>query len=133
MQCSKKTASTVLLLGGIVLAVSNLWFTAVRSTIPLSIDDRIVSKQKRLEKLPGVDDVYLLTLTQGRTIQVDERVYDFVTESSNVRKVAWAAQLHSGEQNLELEWSRDFRRMMVIMPAVLVTLVGLSAATMRRG
>ena len=133
MQCSKKTASTVLLLGGIVLAVSNLWFTAVRSTIPLSIDDRIVSKQKRLEKLPGVDDVYLLTLTQGRTIQVDERVYDFVTESSNVRKVAWAAQLHSGEQNLELEWSRDFRRMMVIMPAVLVTLVGLYAATMRRG
>ena len=121
------------MLGGIVLAVSNLWFTAVRSTIPLSIDDRIVSKQKRLEKLPGVDDVYLLTLTQGRTIQVDERVYDFVTESSNVRKVAWAAQLHSGEQNLELEWSRDFRRMMVIMPAVLVTLVGLSAATMRRG
>ncbi|HEY2249928.1 MAG TPA: hypothetical protein VGH74_02665 [Planctomycetaceae bacterium] len=115
-----------------MLAVSNVWFTAARSTIPLSIDDRIISKHKRLEKLPGIDDVYLLKLARGKTIQVDEPVYRFVVENSIVRKDVWATQLHSGNQNLELDWSRDFRMMRLVMPAVVAAFIGLWTAILRR-
>lgn len=126
MRCSKAGAAIALLLAGHALAAANLWFAAVRSTIPIALDAIVLTKERRPEKHRGIDDVYLLRLSGGRVLQVDEHVYDFVSEGAHVRKGAWANQLDAGAGMLDLRWSTDVYGMLWVMPMTVVTFVLLS-------
>jgi hypothetical protein len=117
----------------LLLAIANLWFTAARSLIPLAVDARLVSKERRPEKHAGIDDVYLLTLAGGRTIQVDEAIYEFAAEGDQLRKAAWSNQLQSGTETIRLQFARDFRRMLWVMPATIAAAAVLCVLTMHNG
>lgn len=97
----------------------------MRSTIPIELDARVVTKERRPEKHRGIDDVYLLDLAGGGRLQVDQLVYDFVPEGAALRKRAWSMQLHSGDEVLALQWSFDVRGMLWVMPMIVVTMVAL--------
>lgn len=121
---------------GIALALANLWFAAVRSTIPLALDGQIQSKERRLEKHPGIDDVFLITLN-GRTLQVDQPLYDAVNPGTVVDKWSWSHEVAMSGAGIRLSWSPDARGMAWAMPftmAILAVLVGLAwQAKERRG
>ena len=122
----------LLFLLGTVLAVANFWFAAARSTIPLHLDDQIVGRQQRREKHPGKDDVYLLDLRHQGVIQVDKDVFEAVSNGATIRKARWSRQLEHDERSTDLEWSEDFRGMLLTMPgALLVMLVTIAFATRR--
>jgi hypothetical protein len=49
----------VLVLIGASFAAGNLWIAAARSTIPFELRERVVQKQRLVEKTPGVDELRL--------------------------------------------------------------------------
>jgi hypothetical protein len=104
----------------VFLAAGNLWFAAVRSTIPLRLNGRATHKQRLTEKTVGVDDVHLITLDDGTRIQVDGPVYEAVVLNHVVRKDAWSRKLEVDGTNINVDWSRDFSGMLWAMPSVLV-------------
>ena len=76
---SRKVIPTLVIFAlGVLLAGANTWFTAARSTIPLALDTKVLSKEVRLEKHEGHDDVCLLELESIGWIQVDRAIYDAV-------------------------------------------------------
>lgn len=99
----------------------------------MAVDARLVSKERRPEKHAGIDDVYLLNLAGGRTIQVDETIYEFAAEGDELSKAAWSNQLQSGTETIRLQFSRDFRRMLWVMPATIIAVAVLCVLTMRVG
>ncbi|MCI0629533.1 MAG: hypothetical protein L0Y44_02635 [Phycisphaerales bacterium] len=115
----------VLLALGAFLAAANLYETAARSTIPLELDSVIRSKEIRREKHPGRDDVHLLRLETGRVLHVDPPIYAALSLGEPVRKSAWSHSLSHGDQTLPLNWSRDFRRMRVVMPLTIAVFAAL--------
>jgi len=131
LRCSKTAAAALLAICGLLLGAANLWYTAVRSLIPLNVDARVTSKQKLPEKHAGIDDVYLLTLAGGRTVQVDESIYEFAVEGEALKKAGWSNELQCGAETLRLQFSRDFRGMLWVMPAAMIASVLLMAVTIR--
>lgn len=123
---SAKAAIVVVLLLGLALAAGNLWVTAARTTIPLSLNDTVAAKEVRREKLGGVDDVHLLTLVSGRVLHVDGAVYDAVRVGDAVHKSAWSRTLDAAGRAVPLAWSDDAKRMAVAMPAAAVLMAGLA-------
>jgi hypothetical protein len=69
-----------------LLAGANTWFTAARSTIPLALDTKVLSKEIRREKHEGKDDVCLLELEGLGQIQVDREIYDSVAVGETLEK-----------------------------------------------
>jgi hypothetical protein len=122
----------VLLVLGMAFAVGNLWYTAARSTIPLELNGTIVTKQRRAEKWPGVDDVYLLNLNSGRRVQVDREVFDAVAERQTIRKQPWERTLEADGRTVPLDWSADLRGMLWAMPLTLLVCVAVGVMW-RRG
>jgi hypothetical protein len=110
------------------LAGANLWFAAVRSTIPLKFEWRVVEKRRLAEKHPGFDDVYLLNLGPRGWVQVDEAVYSAVEEGDRIRKQAWSRTLEIENRSIDLEWSRDVAGMLRVMPGVLLVILATFAA-----
>src|SRR4051812_48376435 len=90
-----------------VLAGVNTWFTAARSTIPLALDTKVLSKEIRREKHEGKDDVCLLELEGFGQIQVDRETYDAVAVGEILRKASQSRELRHGDKILQLQWSRD--------------------------
>jgi hypothetical protein len=120
-----------LLIIAVALAAANLWFAAIRSTIPLALDDIVGEREIRIEKHPGVDDVYLLTMKRAGTRQVDKPVYDQVKEGDRLRKRAWETRLMAGQRIVRLVWSADARGLAAVMPAVLIIVAGTTLMTRR--
>ncbi len=127
MRFSDRLAVVVLLAMGALLVVGNLWFTAARSTIPLSIDGRVVACEVRHEKHPGVDDVCLVTLEDGRVLHVDRPLFDSVDEGQVLQKAAWQRSLDCDGNVWPLDWSADARGMWPAMAVACVALAGVSA------
>jgi hypothetical protein len=121
---SKLTSCAFLGFLGLIFVSGNLWFTAARSTIPIAIDGVIHNTEKRLEKKSGVDDVFLLTFDNGRVIQVDRPLFELAEQGSRFRKDAWSVDLSIDSQWVELEWSRDFRFMCIVMPIACLAMLG---------
>jgi hypothetical protein len=120
LRCSKRLAAVGLLVVGVLLALANLWFAAARSTIPLALDARVLTKERRPEKHKGIDDVYLLKLAGGVVLQVDQAIFDSVDERTSLQKTAWSTRLQSGDKRLELHWSADVYGMLWVMPIVAI-------------
>jgi hypothetical protein len=110
-----------------VLAGANTWFTAARSTIPLALDTKVLSKEVRREKHERKDDVCLLELEGLGQIQVDQEVYDAIAVGETLQKERHAHELRHGDKILQLHWSRDHQGMLMAMPiclGILATLLG---------
>ena len=110
----------VLLLLGILFAGGNVWFAAVRSTIPLELEGNVTHKRRLMEKTPGIDDVHLVTIDARRRIQVDGKVFDAIVLDRPISKAAWSRTLETDGLEFSLEWSPDFHAMVWAMPLILV-------------
>lgn len=121
-----------LLILGVSFAGANLWFAAERSTIPLELHGDVTQKQRLIEKTPGVDDVYIVTLDSGQRIQVDGHVFDAVAEGQSVNKTAWSRTIQIEGNAVALSWSRDVRGMMWAMPLTVVICIVLGATAVNR-
>lgn len=124
---------------GLVLAAGNLWYAASRSLIPWALDNRVERTELRWEKHPGLDDVHLIWLDNGRELQVDANISTALTEGVRVQKAAWSRAIQVDGHTVPLEWSADFWGMVKCMPLVLVVmavtgqLLGTSRGVVRRG
>lgn len=125
MQSRKVTPTVLLFALAAVLAGANTWFTAARSTIPLTLDAKVLSKQVRLEKHEGKDDVCLLELEGLGQIQVDQEIYDTVAVGETLQKERYAHELRHGDKAVQLHWSRDHQGMLTAMPMCLGILAAL--------
>lgn len=112
---------------GALLAGVNTRFTAARSTIPLVLDTKVLSKEVHREKHEGKDDVCLLELQGLGQIQVDREIYDSVAVGEALKKVRQSHELQHGDKILPLHWSRDHRGMLAAMPMCLGLLAALLA------
>lgn len=106
----------MLVAAGLAFSVGNIWVTLARSTIPVSLSGTVTDKELREEKHPGVDDVYLVTFSDGRVIQVDRSVFVAARVGAPLEKEAWSRRLRTGEQDVDLDLSTDARRMFILMP-----------------
>lgn len=132
MLSPKSLSSVALIILGMTFAGANIWFAAARSTIPWELHGNIAQKERLIEKTPGVDDVYILTLDSGRRIQVDGPVFDAVAAHQSVRKRAWTRIIEIDGKNIALGWSPDFRGMLAAMPLTVVVCVFLGMMAVKR-
>jgi hypothetical protein len=112
----KSLANLTLVTLGLSFAAANLWYAASRSTIPLELHGEVTRKQQLLEKHPGLDDVCMITLSDGRQIHVDAPVYNAVTEGQSIDKQNWSHEVEIGGEKVGLTWSPDFLGMLWAMP-----------------
>ncbi len=123
----RKVIPIVLLFAlAVLLAGLNTWFTAARSTIPLVLDSKVLSKEVRREKHEGKDDVCLLDLEGLGQMQVDREIYENVAVGETLQKDRHSHELRHDDQVLPLGWSRDHQGMLITMPMCL----GILAATL---
>jgi hypothetical protein len=109
------------------LAAANVWFTAVRSTIPLALDAVVASKETRHEKHPPKDDVCLIRLDDQRQLQVDQPIYGAIRASDHLRKQPWSRRLDTSGRVATLYWSRDSCGMAYAM-SISLAIIAASAA-----
>ena len=127
MRSANRFVAIILVAIGLALCVGNLWFTASRTTIPLSLDLTVVDTEIRHEKHPGFDDVHLIRASNGNVMVVDGVIYHEIAAGERITKERWSRELTIGEQQVNLNWSADARGMMWAMPttaAVLVIVAG---------
>ncbi len=117
---------------GVIFSGANVWFTAARSTIPLSIQGVISQKQLLIEKHPGVDDVYVITLDGNRKLHVDAILYDALLEKQSIAKKAWENSILVDGNVVPLTWSSDARAMIWAMPCTLLICLAVAVSVMRR-
>ena len=116
MRWRSTLTALVLLAIAAVLAAGNVWFAAVRSTIPLQLDSVVAGKEVRHEKHPPKDDVCLLDLGEQGTIHVDQAVFDAVALGDRLAKARWSSVLSVNGRSVEFAWSGDVRGMVRAMP-----------------
>ncbi len=127
MPSARLLSILALILLGMSFAGANLWFAAARSTVPLELHGQLTEKQRLIEKTPGVDDVYIVTLDADRRIQVDGPIFDAMAVNQSVNKWAWTRIIEIDGKNIALSWSPDFRGMLWAMPwtVAICVLVGM--------
>jgi len=121
---------------GVALTAGNLWITLARSTIPFSLNHRIIDREVRYEKHPGQDDVCFLSYDDGRQVHVDEAVFRATQLGDHLAKSAWETDLQirsvNGSQNqITLQPSADFWGMLWVMSAVVLVLTLLAIVAQR--
>lgn len=124
MRFFDRLAVVVLIALGLGLALANLWVTAARSTIPLTLQTRLLNREIRREKHPGQDDVHLWMLDDRRTLHVDAAVYSAVPHvGARLEKHRGDRVLRVGDRAVSLDWSADFRGMARVMPVLMLALL----------
>jgi hypothetical protein len=108
-----------------LLAAGNIWETVSRSLIPYRLDGRVSAIDMVSE--PHSDDgtMWLVTVGTQRRV-VDPHVARLLRVGDTVHKAAWSARLLTPRGAVQLSLSRDAHRMFVVMPAVLLTVVGVA-------
>ena len=102
-----------------LLGAANLVLTLSRSLIPFALDGTVKDIVWRYEKHIGLDDVFLLTVG-GRTIQVDAQVAWALQPGDHVSKPAFARTAQVNGAAVRLTASREFWRMAIAMPLIVV-------------
>lgn len=103
----------------LALCVGNVAVTFMRSGIPYDLEGMVRGVERRLEKKPGRDDVYIVTVGK-RALHLDRDLGARLIPGDLLSKPAWERVLRIGDVTLELAPSRDFRGMVGAMPLVLV-------------
>jgi len=81
----------LLVVVALACVAGNVCVTSKRTLIPDAYDVVLVSKERRTEKHPGLDDVVIWHLGDGRAIQVDPAVDELFRAGHRVRKSAGRA------------------------------------------
>ncbi|MBX3413254.1 MAG: hypothetical protein KF708_11240 [Pirellulales bacterium] len=97
--------------------------TAIRTTIPRRLDAIVVARTSGREKHPGFDDACLLTLDDGRTIQVEPELFHAVAIGDRLHKERWDEELKINDRTLSLHSSADEQGMLRTMPLALVVML----------
>ena len=122
MRSSSRWIAWAIFVIGLLLCAGNLWFTAARTTIPLSLQLTVVDKEIRHEKHPGFDDIHLLRFSDGEVMVVDGAIFEAIAAGDPIMKDRWSRTFHVGNREIPLEWSADVRGMMWVMPAAALRL-----------
>ena len=120
-------ALAVALAAGAVVAAG--W----RSTIPRALDARVVAEDWLLEHRAGVDDVFVLTLDDGRRIHVDEAVATVVAVGDRLEKSRGSRVLSVNGEGELLRWSTDTRRIGIASAVVLALMMAMALFETGRG
>lgn len=123
MRSARSNQVLILFVLGVGLAAANLWYAALRSTIPLELRGEVTKKERGIEKSPGVDDVYLVTLDRTRVLQVDRTVYDSVSVSQSIDKSAWSNKATFNGRTITLAWSADFYGLVWVAVVALLAMI----------
>lgn len=130
---AERLAPFVLALAGIAFAALATWTLVDRSTIPSAIDGTVTAREVRQEKHPGVDDVWLIAVDDGRLRHVDASVAGTLKVGDTLHKSRWDSALFVNGQPRRVQLSRDARAMLWLGPAIAVLSTTLiCAATFRR-
>ncbi|MEM8670890.1 MAG: hypothetical protein AAGG48_25405 [Planctomycetota bacterium] len=132
MRSLKSRSIWLLVLLGVIFGGANLWLTASRSTIPLGLRGKVRQKQRLIEKTPGVDDVFIVTLDSDRRIQVDGSVFDLLVKDQTVIKARWERTMTIEDRGFPLSWSSDFYGMMWSMPLTVTVITWLGLVSLDR-
>lgn len=109
---------------GLFFIVANIWVTANRSLAMRSMEGAVTGMDRRLEKHPGEDDVYLIAWDGGPMVQVDSALFERMQLGSIVEKEAWSMSIRIDGRTEEISLSRDFWGMLALaLPAIIVLLV----------
>ncbi len=109
---------------GCLFAMANVWVTAGRSTIYYSLDGTVTAMDRRLEKHPGLDDVYLISINSRAWIQIDKGLFDQLHIGSQLTKERWSKQIEVEGQSSRLEYSSDLVGMVRALPLICAILIG---------
>lgn len=82
----------------------------------------MIATEVRHEKHPGVDDVHLIQ-TGKDSYHVDASVAERLNRGDRIEKDAWSKTLLVNSEEVELGVSQDLKRMLIVMPLLLVLLV----------
>jgi hypothetical protein len=108
---------------GLFFILANIWVTANRSLAMRSMEGVVTGMDRRLEKHPGEDDVFLLAWDGGPMVQVDSTLFERLHLGAIVGKEAWSMSIRVDGRQQELSLSRDFWGMLALaLPAVIVLL-----------
>ena len=105
---------------GLCLCVANVWYAAARSTIPSSLSGTVTKKRVGIEKHPGMDDAYLITLDSGKEQCIDAELFDQLATGAVLEKRAWEKRMSIDGHIKSLTWSRDFQGLIWCMLVALV-------------
>lgn len=108
----------------VVLCIANLAVTLHRSLIPISLEGVITDVEIRFEKHRGVDDVYLISVNDRR-LHVDASAGAALKVGDHVRKRPLSPVLETPRGKVPLRPSRDFTRMLVVMPLTMLLTLAL--------
>ena len=125
MRFDRSTATWIAWAVGLACLIGNLWYALDRSTIPRSLDDRVVSRDIGREKHPGEDDVHWLVLQNEGTLHVDRPVWEGVKEGDRITKESWSDHLIvNGDRVVRLGPSEDAWGMVWVGLGGVLILVG---------
>lgn len=122
----------MLALVALACVAGNLVTTARRTLVPEAVGARLVAKERRTEKHPGLDDVVLWHLDDGRTVQVTDVVDELAPRGARLEKAAWARTLHVDGEARALPWSDDVVGMARAAGPSLLAVLLLTGALLRR-
>jgi hypothetical protein len=128
---SPSRAAAVLLTIGVAFALLAVGATISRSLIPHRIDATVADIEVRREKHPGIDDVWLVHLDDGRRIHADAEIARQLSDGAQLTKAPGQTQMTVDGTTLPLAPSHDALGMLWVMPLTLITAIAAAAASLR--
>jgi hypothetical protein len=124
-----RLARLVLVVVAFGFAATAIGATVSRSLIPRALDATVDAVEVRVEKHPGIDDVWLVYL-DGDAVHVDAATARQLDAGMAVHKTAWATTLTADGASIPLALSAEARAMLWVMP--LTVLAAVVATRLRR-
>ena len=119
-----RSPSAWLLVLVVLLAAGNLGSTLSRSGIPAELTGYVERVEVRREKHAGLDDAHLVTIGE-RELHLDAEVAALLHEGDEVGKAAWSTDLVIQGHKHRVGLSKDFIRMALAMPLLVILAGGL--------
>lgn len=128
---SPSRCAAILVVLAVAFVLLSIAVTISRSLIPHRLEGIVADVEVRHEKHPGVDDVWLIHLENGRSLHVDATIATQLREDALVRKSAGEATLSVDGERVPLTLSDDAAGMLRVMPLTLLCAVGATLASLR--
>jgi hypothetical protein len=128
---SPSRAAAALLALGVAFALLAVSATVSRSLIPHGIDAAVTEIEVRREKHPGIDDVWLVHLDDGRRLHADAEIARRLDDGAQLTKAPGQTQMTIDGTTLPLTLSGDAIGMLWVMPLTLITAIATASASLR--
>jgi hypothetical protein len=127
-------SALVLALAVLAFAACNYFVVGERNLRYVHLShQRLVAKERRFEKHPGVDDVILWRLDDGRTLQVEAPIDEMAAVGDDIEKSFGVSALSVNRgREVRIPDSDDLRGMRRVAGAIALVALVLAVAAMRR-